>query len=700
MNRAMSEDRILAALMDTLNVGVIVVDITGKIVRINQVALKITGATAAPERLGPAVQAVQLARESGEPLSFEDGPMARALRGEEPEGELIHVTWPDGRRATLLVEARPIRAELGQVVGALTTFEDLTEKEALRRQVRSEEYRYRALTELVSDYTYELAVDEDNRLTPVWVTDAFEGITGYALEELIALGGLRVLVLPADHGVLRRQFKACMTGQEFTCEVRIRTKRDEVRWMRSFTRPIIDPTEGRVVRVIGAARDISDEKLLSPLTGLPNLTAYRDRVAVALDRLERRPGMMLAVAYIDFDHFHVVNQSFGYPAGDALLRIHGDRLTKFARPGDSAAHLRGDEFSMLFTDLRYPDEALALAEKLLARIAEPAELEGTNVVLTASMGLAFAEDDGANPDDLLRCAQTAASRARALGGGRFEVYDPEMMHAMRERLRLESALRRAIQGGELRVHYQPIVDLRSGVLSGFEALVRWTDPHYGPVSPDSFIAVAEETGLIIGLGEYVLQQACARLADWYRAFPGLPALSISVNLSPVQVIQGELLFRLDRALRQTGLAPSRLRLEITESTLMRDPDAAIELLEQVRERGVRVGVDDFGTGHSSLSLLHRFPVDSLKVDRAFVHELGESEHADGIVSTIVALARHMRLELIAEGVETEDQARSLLELGVQLGQGYLFSKAVPGETADKMVEALANGAPLSAISEV
>jgi EAL domain-containing protein (putative c-di-GMP-specific phosphodiesterase class I) len=297
------------------------------------------------------------------------------------------------------------------------------------------------------------------------------------------------------------------------------------------------------------------------------------------------------------------------------------------------------------------------------------------------VGIAFAGSADDDPVDLLRSAQTAVSRAKKAGGGLYEVYDPEMQEAAMERLRLEAALREAIDEARFPVLYQPIVRLADRRVVGFEALVRWEDPEKGVLSPAAFVPLAEETGLIVEIGDHVLRTACRQMRAWRDATPSADDVVMSVNVSARQIAVGDMLDRLDSALDESGLATRSLKLEITESMLVADPEAAEALLEAVRSRGIRLALDDFGTGHSALAYLQRFPIDTLKIDRSFVGQLREGGEAEGIVDTIVALADHLKLDVVAEGVETEDQMDRVRRLGCNLGQGFLFAAPLPADAA-------------------
>ena len=440
---------------------------------------------------------------------------------------------------------------------------------------------------------------------------------------------------------------------------------------------------GTVIERKRAQERLAHQALHDPLTELPNRALFLDRLALALARLRRRPSH-LAVLFADVDRFKVVNDSLGHDAGDRLLVALARRLRDVLRPGDTLARFGGDEFAVLCEEVD-PNDIEHIAERMTEALAEPFPVGGGEVFATMSVGIAMAADADERPAALLRDADAAMYLAKDRGRARFELFDEAMRDRSVERLVMENALRRAPERGQLRVLYQPIVRLDDGALIGAEALVRWAHPERGLLEPAQFIPLAEDTGVIVAIGRWVLDEACREAARWTG---NGKRPSVSVNLSARELPRPDLVDAVAEALRESGLDPDRLWLEITESVLMDDADLAVEALGRLRELGLHLAVDDFGTGYSSLSYLRRFPVDSLKVDRSFVAGLQEDPGDAAIVEAVVSMAHSLHLSVIAEGVETDAQLKRLRGLGCEAAQGYYFAAPVPASA----LPSLAGGA--------
>jgi len=413
------------------------------------------------------------------------------------------------------------------------------------------------------------------------------------------------------------------------------------------------------------------------LTGLPNRAMFTELLKAEIESSSRRNEYMFAVLFLDLDRFKNINDSLGHTHGDLLLVAFAERLERTLRPVDTLARFGGDEFAILLSGMSDATDAVRVAQRIQDELSQPFVLDKNSAFATASIGIALSSSGYDRADDILRDADIAMYRAKENGKARYEVFDHGMHARAVSRLQLESDLRQAIEQKEFCVYYQPIVSLQTGRLAGFEALVRWNHPRRGLVSPADFIPVAEETGLIVPIGEWVLNEACARVRQWQIDSPSHRSLSLSVNLSARQVAQPDLLNRIKEALDNSKLNPHCLKLEITESVVMENAEAAAQMFKQLRSLGVQLSIDDFGTGYSSLSYLHRFPLNYLKIDRSFVTRLTTDDNA--IVRTISTLARNLGMEVIAEGIETEEQFQQLKMLGCEYGQGYLFSRPVANE---------------------
>jgi diguanylate cyclase (GGDEF)-like protein/PAS domain S-box-containing protein len=416
------------------------------------------------------------------------------------------------------------------------------------------------------------------------------------------------------------------------------------------------------------------------LTGLPNESLFLDRLALALVRSSRRPGQSVAVLYLDLDRFHTVNDSLGVEAGDELLVEIARRLQGTLRLGDTLARVGADKFALLLDGVRGAETAVDFAQEIARTLRHPLRLEGHEVFAQGSVGIALARSAADRPEDLLRDAITAMHRAKRDGATVCEVFDPEMNQQAKQRLKMEGDLHHALERGEFVLHYQPIVSLATGGLAGFEALVRWHHPERGLVRPDLFIPIAEETGLIVPLGSWVLGEACRTMRGLHERFPHSDHVSVAVNLSGRQFEDGELMGSVARALEESSLSPERLELEMTESVVMARTRENSERLHSLRDLGIRLLIDDFGTGYSSLSSLQSFPLDSLKIDRTFVSRMEFETEKREIVGTIVSLARTLEMEVVAEGIETPEQLAMLRELGCEYGQGFFFSSAVDSQS--------------------
>jgi len=423
------------------------------------------------------------------------------------------------------------------------------------------------------------------------------------------------------------------------------------------------------------------------LTDLPNRALLANHLQLSIDRAKLDSDHQFALLFLDLDRFKNINDSLGHVAGDQLLTVVARRLEEGLRPTDTVARLGGDEFAILIDGIEEYDDVILVAERAQKELMRPLKLNGHEVSTTASIGITLNTVKYDDPESILRDADTAMYHAKEKGKARYEIFDAAMHARAVSRLQIENDLRRAIEGQELMVHYQPIVSLDTNKISGFEALVRWNHPVKGLVSPAEFISVAEETGLIVELGRWVLEQSCYQMRAWQLQNPSPTPLTISVNLSGKQFLQNNLIEQIQQILHETKLDPRTLKLEITESVVMENAEIASSMLSQLRALGAQLSIDDFGTGYSSLSYLHRFPVNTLKIDKSFINRIASGDENTEIVRTIMTLANNLGMDVIAEGVETENQLAHLKEIKCKFGQGYLFSKPVNAQAAGELLRA-------------
>jgi diguanylate cyclase (GGDEF)-like protein len=422
------------------------------------------------------------------------------------------------------------------------------------------------------------------------------------------------------------------------------------------------------------------------LTDLPNRSLFSDYLKLAIERSKRQTDYLFAVLFLDLDRFKYINDSLGHSYGDQLIIEITKRLQQCLRQVDTVSRFGGDEFAILLDGIKDPSDAIRVAEKIQQELLRPFELGGHEAFTSASIGIALSSGGYDQPDYILRDADTAMYRAKDAGKACYELFDLEMHSRAVIRMRLENDLRRALERNEFCVYYQPIVSVETERLSGFEALVRWQHPERGLVAPSEFIPIAEETGLIVPLGSWILEEACRQMHDWHMQHPANRTLTMNVNLSSKQLIQSGLVQEVKAILQKTELPARSLKLEITESVVMENAELATTMLKQMSDLNVHLCIDDFGTGYSSLSYLHRFPVDTLKIDRSFVNRIEEKDENVEIVRTIATLARNLGMEVVAEGVESQDQLACLKALNCEYAQGYLFSRPLTAADASRFIE--------------
>ena len=525
----------------------------------------------------------------------------------------------------------------------------------------------------------------DRELRILSVNPAFIATTGFSAEEV--RGETPKLLASGRHDEAFYQ-QLWATLRETGCwqgEIWNRRKNGEVypEWL---TITALRDETGEVTHYAGTFSDLSaqeqvQERLRSlayydVLTDLPNRLLFRDRLTHALAQA-RREGHKVALMFLDLDRFKTINDTLGHSAGDTLLRTVADRIKCHVRESDTVARLGGDEFTIMLTHLQSKRDITPVANKLISALSEPMNFDGQDLYITTSIGIALFPDDGEDDEALLKNADTAMYRAKTSGRDNYQFFTREMGEAVAERLRLENDLRKAMERGELDVHYQPQVDLESGTMVGMEALVRWQHPERGNIPPDRFIPIAEESGLIIQLGEWVLRRSLKDLKRWL--IDGHSELRMAVNLSPLQLRQRELPRHIASILDELGLDSSHLELELTESMLVEDSDLVSEVIAKLSDMGVRLAIDDFGTGYSSLAHLRRFAIDKLKIDRSFVRDLVSDQSDAELASTIIAMGHKLNLKVIAEGAEVVEQLDFLREQNCDEMQGYFYSPPLTRE---------------------
>lgn len=548
-------------------------------------------------------------------------------------------------------------------------------EEALQRS----EARFRSLIQNALDIITILNADGTVR----YASPAIERVLGYQEEELVGSRAIS-LVHPDDRSLVGSTFLAVLDTPTLmpTIEFRCRHRNRSWRWIQaSATHLLDDPAVGGIVF---NARDISERKEIEerlwhqayhdPLTGLPNRARFTERLEQALG--ERRPGSV-AVFFLDLDGFKVINDSLGHEYGDRLLVAAAARLASRISAGNLLARFGGDEFAILEEQITDVSEVTGIAERLLAALAVPFTLNEHTLVCTASLGVVLSSSELTTSTDMLRAADVALYRAKASGKGGIALFDARRDASALVQLGRETALRHALERGELRLHYQPQVDLTTGRVVGVEALVRWQHPERGLLMPKEFIPLAEDTGLVVPLGEWVLGEACRQVVAWDEEFADVEKLMLSVNISPLQVRQPDLVGLVKRILHRTRLRPGRLILEITEQGLIENTEATDRTVKALRALGAQLAIDDFGAYQAGLGYLRHWPIDMLKLDRALVTELGRDERCWAIVAAVAGLSRTLGMVVTGEGIETPEQLEQLRKLGCNWGQGYFFTPALP-----------------------
>jgi diguanylate cyclase (GGDEF)-like protein/PAS domain S-box-containing protein len=524
----------------------------------------------------------------------------------------------------------------------------------------------------------------------VYVNPALAAMHGYEPQELLGQPAGILGAAAARQTVTRQALSDVTRWKRETLNV----KKDGDSFPVLLMSDVMEDSAGHMLGIVTVCQDISERKkqeeaeiraaLRDPLTGLATRSFFLLLLDRVVKRRQRHPEHRFAVLYLDVDRFTLITQSLGHEASDALLATLAERLAGSVRPSDTVARVSADIFVALLDDIADGSDGALVAKRWVSELEKPFHVGGSELFLSAKIGIALSDADHDDAEQYLADASAAQERARARGDVGYEIFDRKVHKRFTQRIKLETDLRRAVDQEDFRVVYQPLVDLQSETIVGFEALVRWSHDARGFISPVEFIPVAEETGLIVPIGEWVLRTACERLAAWRLRSPGRE-LTVNVNFSARHLKRADVVDEVLATLKETGLPPECLKLELTETMLMEEAEAQLEVLPALREAGIRVAIDDFGTGYSSLAYLRRFDIDTLKIDRSF---LGESEEASSwdIVKMIVALASGMGVGVVAEGVETIGQMQRLRELGCDIGQGYLFARPLTEEAAQQILD--------------
>ncbi len=668
-------------LLDAIPEAVLTLDRRGVIQSCNAATLAMFGVESHElvgkplDQLLPASQRESHARLVGTFMASPDGtPLVRTVNARRKDGKV----FPARVNVIDVPQAR------GRMVAAVVT--DLSERQQIESRL--------LVAEKVLESTVEGVMVTDPRGMIQWVNNAFCTISGFERDEVI--GENASLLKSGFQGLdfYKTMWQQIRSDGQWQGEIWNRRKDGEA-YLEWLTIKAVSDEAGTIKHFVGVFSDISRHKRAEEtikhltyydgVTRLPNRYLFRDRVAQAIERAQRG-GRMVALVLVSLDRFKQVNETLGHSTGDALLREVAQRLARSVRGQDTVARLRGDSFCCVLTDLAHGQDATPVVSRVIDAFGTAFNPNGHELFATASIGISAFPVDGADVDELVQKAETAMNRSKDKAENTFQFYTPEMNANNRERLRLETDLRKAVTNGDLVLYYQPKVETVSGRLVGSEALVRWQHAELGMIPPGKFIPIAEETGLILQVGHWVLQAACLQIKAWQR--DGLPPQRVAVNLSAHQFRQPELVETVVRVLDQTGVDPNLIELELTESAVMHNADVAVRRMLDLHEAGIRLAIDDFGTGYSSLSHLKRFPLDKLKIDRSFIQDIGSNAAGEEIVSAILAMAHSLNLSVVAEGVETAAQLEVLRRMRCDEIQGFYFSPPVP---APRFAEFVARG---------
>jgi diguanylate cyclase (GGDEF)-like protein/PAS domain S-box-containing protein len=676
--RLRQNEQWLGAIFESIADALVVTDGSGTITYVNPVAETLTGWTARDAAGKPLAEVLRIIRENKEGNgAFLLELMQSALRGTvKAHGLLVR---GDGEEVPVDVSASPVKDEKDADAGLVIVVRDITErKRGEAALMRSRDFYLTLLNEFP---TFVRRSDLHGQVD--YVNKAWSDFTGRRPEEEMGSGWAGGIHPDDVERVLRAYADASEAREPFETVYRLRRHDDQYRWVIDFGRPFRD-LDGHVAGFMNSCRDITERILQEqqlahmathdPLTNLPNRVLCVDRLKQAIVEAERRE-CMVGVLFLDLDGFKVINDTHGHETGDQLLKAVAKRLSACVRSVDTIARVGGDEFIIVLPEVCHEQDVAQVAQRTLDGFMTPFRVEGHEFFMTASVGITLFPLDDREVNNLLKNADIAMYTAKERGRNRYQFYTPSLNERVSKRLTMERDLRRALDREQFTIHYQPEINVTSNRIVGIEALVRWEHPERGLVPPSDFIALAEETGLIVPLGEWVLLRACAQNRCWQAA--GFPALKVAVNISGRQFRQHNLISIITRILKETALDSSFLEIEITEGALMDDEETSLRMLRGIRDMGVGVTIDDFGTGYSSLSYLRRFPIGAIKIASTFVRDIASHKSNGAVASAIIAMAQNLRLSVVAEGVETEEQLVYLRSRKCDRMQGYYFSKPLP-----------------------
>lgn len=682
-----SENR-LRAIFEAASDGLFLISQDGEILDVNPAGCNMFG-----------YERSELLHASVRKMAFELLDQSMPAMRSDLNGDGLHeyqMRHKDG--STVWVEMTLSKVEGGVNSPVIGIVRDITRRKEAELQLRKSEERYSLALRGANDGLWDL----DLKTESMYFSPRWKEMLGYAEEDIEdTMSAWLSLIYVEDLDLFEIQLSNHLSGRtlQFEVEHRMRTKNDNYRWVQTRGLALRDE-QGNVYRMSGSQTDVTERKLAErqllhdafhdELTGLPNRALFSDRLGRALERVQRNSGRQFAVIFMDLDRFKIVNDSLGHQAGDQLLVQLSRRLSNVLRSMDTLARLSGDEFVVLLEEITELPEVISVVERIQEELKHSYILNNQTVFISASMGIVADVHMYHKPEDVLRDADIAMYRAKMEGKNRYVVFDDQLRSQALTRLELEADLRGALERNELVICYQPILDLNTYRLTGFEALLRWEHPKRGEIMPINFITLAEETGLILQIGWWVLDEACQKLKGWQNLLQCEPPLSMSVNLSGRQLVHPDLQNQITRILAQNQVDPHNLKLEITETQLVENSSVTIRAMGFLRNLGIQLLIDDFGMGFSSLGYVQHFPIDTIKIDRSFIHQIDAENQYPEVAHMIINLAHELGMGTIAEGIETEEQLEQLKMLNCAHGQGFLFSKALDHEHVQKLLNLLAN----------